>query len=400
MVLLLEAAIEWLGHEPERRWENILFLRGVEIRTPSPEVLSRRARTLAEQGDGEGALRLYVKVLELDPDNTLVLDAAGELLAELGDAEGAKELLHKSIELSPRKGHEKFLLLGHLNCGASAISSFEKALDLLDAELRCLSGPGAENDNNVMFKRQGVKKKMSEVLTSIAKVYLTDCFMEKDAHKTCEELLDQSLQYDPDNPESTQALADLRLSQGRRGEALVMIRRTMELCANLDDGLAPSYDFRCVTARLLVELSQYELAELVLVELIGEDDQDTEVWYLLGLCYLLCNMPKKCREALKEAKTLLQCNSDSNTTLMNQINSLLERRSIAEEEKHIFWNPRWWINTNGSASAKNALEQNGETSEVHGANETSIMLAPFNIPCSDFPAIPEEPDDNRMLMAL
>ena len=89
---------------------------------------------------------------------------------------------------------EKFVLLGHLNSGMGAISSFEKALDLLDAELRELAGPGAEDMVNVLFKRREVKRKMSEVLTSIAKVYLTDCFMEKDAHKICEDLLDQSLQ--------------------------------------------------------------------------------------------------------------------------------------------------------------------------------------------------------------
>jgi hypothetical protein len=72
---------------------------------------------------------------------------------------------------------------------------------------------------------------MSEVMAAIAKVYLTDCFVEKDSQKICEELLDQSLLYDPENPESTQALADLRMSQNRKGEALVMVRATSQPCS-------------------------------------------------------------------------------------------------------------------------------------------------------------------------
>ena len=84
LVLYLEAAIEWLGHEPERRWENLLFLRGMEVSAPNVPTLVRRATRLQERGDGEGALRLFVKILELEPDNTQVLDAAAEVLSELG----------------------------------------------------------------------------------------------------------------------------------------------------------------------------------------------------------------------------------------------------------------------------------------------------------------------------
>jgi hypothetical protein len=51
----------------------------------------------------------------------------------------------------------------------------------------------------------------------------------------------------------------------------------MDICADLDGSLSPSYDFRCVTARLLMELSQYEHAEGVLEDLVMEDEEDTEV---------------------------------------------------------------------------------------------------------------------------
>jgi hypothetical protein len=38
-VLVLENFIEWLGQEPERNWEVALFMRGLSVRTPSPDAL-------------------------------------------------------------------------------------------------------------------------------------------------------------------------------------------------------------------------------------------------------------------------------------------------------------------------------------------------------------------------
>eukprot|EP00240_Pyramimonas_obovata_P002346 CAMPEP_0118928592 /NCGR_PEP_ID=MMETSP1169-20130426/5818_1 /TAXON_ID=36882 /ORGANISM="Pyramimonas obovata, Strain CCMP722" /LENGTH=444 /DNA_ID=CAMNT_0006870619 /DNA_START=555 /DNA_END=1889 /DNA_ORIENTATION=- len=403
MVLTLERAIEWLGHEPERKWENVKLLEAIQIRTPSPIVLAQRAKVLVEKGDEEGALRLYVKCLELEPENTMYLDSAAEILAELGDDVGAKDLVVKSIEIAPNQGHGKYLLLGHLERGDTAITSFEKCLDVLNIELAQLNVPGTLLDKEVASEKTKIKKIMSEVMAAIAKVYLTDCFMEKDAQKICQELLDQSLLYDPDNPESTQALADLRMSQNRKGEALVMVRRTMDICANLDGGLSPSYDFRCVTARLLMELSQYEHAEGVLEDLVMEDEEDTEVWYLLGLCYLLLHKPNKCRTALSQAKYLLERTRTSNTHLMEQINCLLERRCITEEEKKTFWNPRWWIHSDGTASSQSGSRAESEvSSQVSGLtqksqfesiSETSVFLSSQPSGFIRTTPIPEEPQE-------
>mmetsp|Transcript_25220 Transcript_25220/g.34756 ORF Transcript_25220/g.34756 Transcript_25220/m.34756 type:complete len:441 (+) Transcript_25220:149-1471(+) len=380
LVRALEALIEWLGQEPERKWESVLFLKDLHLRAPDSATLLKRADLLVERGDSEGALRLYVKVLEVEPDNTRVLDSAAEVLAELGDVDGAKELVAKSIELAPRSSHGKFVLLGHLQCGENAIKSFENALDLLNLQLHRLGDTSLiESDLDVRAERVRIKKSMSEVLTAIAKVYLTDCASLRDAERFTEDLLDQSLIYDPENPESTQALADLRVSQGRKGEALVLVRRTMQICSGVDDGRAPSFDFRCVTARLLVELSQYEIAQGVLEELAREDDEDTEVLYLLGLCYLLENQPKQCRGVLSRAKRLLEANRDADHILIQQINELLERRSISEEEKTVFWNPRWWIGADGTASTTSptSLEQSASSSSSKPSGKSSGFSIPI-----------------------
>jgi hypothetical protein len=146
---------------------------------------------------------------------------------------------------------------------------------------------------------------------------------------------DQALTYDPDNPEACQALADLRLTQDRRGESLLLIRRTVEVCHHLPDGLAPSYDFRTVTARLLVELSQYDTAVCILKELSAEDDEDAEVLFLLGICHILSGRPGECSRVLGKAKELLAAaGAGEETQLVRQINALLARRSVTAGAYH------------------------------------------------------------------
>lgn len=220
-----------------------------------------------------------------------------------------------------------------------------------------------------------VKRKMASVFVAMAKVYLTDCFEQRNAKDICEALLDKALEYDGENPEACQALADLRLSQGRRGEALLLVNRTVDICDNLPKGLVPTYDFRMVTARLLVELSQYEDASSILGELSSEDGDDTEAWYLLGICFMLLSQPSACKKALKHAKKLLEEGmTGSDAALLKQIDVLLDRRTITEAEKGQFWNPRWWVTAAGRATDRDA-----ECDPLQAPPETLLALSP-NLP--------------------
>ena len=227
-----------------------------------------------------------------------------------------------------------------------------------------------------------VESQLSEVMVAMAKVYLTDCFNEAGASESCESILDTALLMNPDNAEACQALADLRLSQDRRGEALLLIKRTLDLCslkkasaaagdvgskaggptASAGGGLPaylPSYDFRLVTGRLLVELSQYHLAHEVLEECASDDPEDTEVFYLLGLCHIVRGKTKEGRSALATARALLESSGDRDSRLREQIDSLLLRDRISEEEKQRFWNPRWWVHADSTAQQERPRARDG-----------------------------------------
>lgn len=222
----------------------------------------------------------------------------------------------------------------------------------VEAQTKRGGGDAALPDPKSQLAMMELRRQISSVLCAIAKVFLTDCFLEDNSLEHCDKLLDQALTYDPDNPEACQALADLRLTQDRRGESLLLIRRTVEVCHHLPDGLAPSYDFRTVTARLLVELSQYETAAAILKELGAEDDEDAEVLFLLGICHILSGRPGESSRVLGKAKELLAAaGAGEETQLVRQIDALLARRSVTEEEKRSFWNPRWWVEVQGSPAA-------------------------------------------------
>ena len=47
----------------------------------------------------------------------------------------------------------------------------------------------------------------------------------------------------------------------------------------------PPYAVRVATAKILLEVGQIEDATQLLEQLTHEDDEDSEIWYLLGLCY-------------------------------------------------------------------------------------------------------------------
>lgn len=251
---------------------------------------------------------MCIKLVEVHPGMTEAMDLAAELLAEMGDGEGSKELVLRSIELEPDRGPAKFVLLGHLEHGHVAIQAFDRGLELFKGELDAAQealGEAGSSGRHARARVQELKRRMSGVMASMAKVYLTECFDEEDSERHCEALLDKALLFDAENPEACQALADLRMSQGRSGEALMLVRRTADICRHLPRHLSPTYDFRMVTARLLVELSQYTDASGILQDLVREDSDDTEAWYLLGLCWMMNGQAKQAKDALLKAKQLL-----------------------------------------------------------------------------------------------
>ncbi len=207
------------------------------------------------------------------------------------------------------------------------------------------------------------RKQLCSAYCSIAELYLTDLCDEPDAESCCDAALQSALKLDeiatlaseninnknamdvdgenqkiePPQPDALQTMANLRLSQSRGREAFEYIMRAYgrmkvgcEAMSSLvglgkdeetrEDGEAdakanellevdaasslPGYEFRCQTAKIMLEcaslIEDLETKNLcaesgiqVLGSLMAEDDEVIEVWYLLGCAFKACLPPNE-----------------------------------------------------------------------------------------------------------
>jgi len=75
----------------------------------------------------------------------------------------------------------------------------------------------------------------------------------------------------------------------------------------VDLNALPSWNFRVQTAKLFIELEQFEPAAEVLTQLNDEHDEDAEIWYLLGfsLNHFDPDSALECLQKCKEVPSLL-----------------------------------------------------------------------------------------------
>eukprot|EP00741_Cyanophora_paradoxa_P019510 tig00021127_g18833.t1 len=277
---------------------------------PGVADLVKQAEAALDSFEHELALQFYKRALSKDPTNADVLEATGSLLADMGDLESAKDLLRKSIDADPVGSFNKYMLMAQLLQGMEAIATYDRGIQLLKADLtKAMSGEGGEPST--------VRKSLASALTAAAEVYLADMPEDARAEQEAEKLLLEAIQCGESlTAEPYQALASMRLNQERREEALTLMGRTLEIMEALGGEGVPEekrevapYAFRKQTAKLLIHLADFDRAEGVLEDLLEENDEDAESYYLLGVCCKDAGEPDyaiardnftKCKELLEK----------------------------------------------------------------------------------------------------
>jgi len=194
----------------------------------------------------------------------------------------------------------KYLNLAQLLNGLDAIKCFHKGIELLIAHRAATLAEGGQSGLVEELNQQIVSAYCATV-----EIYLTDSCFEEDAETQCQRLLEEALKYDPNNCEAFQSLANFRLSQDRKEDALVALQKSYDQWAQREDmELLPSFDFRTATAKLFLELERNDMAAGILERLVEEHDGVAELWYLLYLAHRGRDSTRA-RECLAEAKSLL-----------------------------------------------------------------------------------------------
>jgi len=135
------------------------------------------------------------------------------------------------------------------------------------------------------------RRDLSNTYVSISEIYMTDLCDEPEAEAESRNCIDLSVSADPSNPESYQALANYSLVTGKLDEAKSAIDKSLELWLPAQIGFLEkgegeetslSYSFRLSTAKILMDLEEFDVATKVLESLIEEDEEVVTSWYLLG----------------------------------------------------------------------------------------------------------------------
>ncbi|KAI2498660.1 hypothetical protein MHU86_15837 [Fragilaria crotonensis] len=184
---------------------------------------------------------------------------------------------------------------------------------------------------------------------ALAELYLTDLCFEENAEQECESHVQKALQLcDPPLVDALQAMASLRLSQQKDATTYILqayqnMKTGCEALAALvglkeeedDDNLEgnphdttgameltevdavnslPGFEFRCQTAKLLLEcaattestnMTCVQAAIHVLGSLLAENDEIVEIWFLLGCAFDLLESPRLAQHYWQQALDML-----------------------------------------------------------------------------------------------
>merc|ERR1712063_189915 len=226
------------------------------------DLLSKAEELLQSANTVPLAQKFYERALEQEPNNTEIMDDYAECLLELQEIEQAGQLISKSIELDPEGGYQKYMIAGQLTSGMDSLSCFQKGVEIL---LR--KHEEAKNQPNEEELQSEFAQHLCLAYCSMAEIFMTDCCFEEGAEEECARLIEEAIKWKGTNAEAH------------------LLRARCSLAKSDPESELPPYTVRVSTAKILIEVRQLEDATELLESLTHEDDEDSEVWYLLALCY-------------------------------------------------------------------------------------------------------------------
>ena len=318
------------------------------------EVLEKRAEIHVSLQNQDDALRDYQTALSLVPNlPTPSPESPTAPPATARDDEHLMEIFERKASLC--------MYMGQLSTESAALSNYLAGIEHLKSlmavqELVRWSGP--------TNAKQDTKRQLATAYCAVAELYLTDLCYEENAESACESFLKLALELDDKCPDTLQALCSLRLSQSRGVEAAPIIMQvfgTMQVgCRSLaslvglreDDNSnagatellelqavqdLPGFEFRCQTAKLLLECagalaeqtgqqSQCTQAAIdVLGSLLAENDEVVETWILAGDAFAI-------GETSEEQKELCRHYWERALNMLTEVQkSLVEDQQEAED---------------------------------------------------------------------
>ncbi|KXJ16984.1 probable assembly chaperone of rpl4 [Exaiptasia diaphana] len=299
------------------------------IKNYSVEDFLQKIEDFMDTFNYELAQKFCERALEIDSNHLELLETAGAVFLETGETEKAKKCLEHAVELSPENGHTKYMYLGQILQGQEAVQAFTKGIDIMVKTLDS-NQEGATSADSVN------PTEISTAYCSLAEIYMTDECFDSEAESKCFQFCQKAIEYDSSNPDAYQVMANCLLSQEKVEEARSVLKKGLDLWLGKDEEVQqvpmPAYESRFTTAKLVLELGDFELAESVLQTLLDENDEDYQVWYLLGWMYHLSGQDNTSKKiCLEKAQKIINKCEVTDEDIMKHIEELLSEASCDDQ---------------------------------------------------------------------
>jgi len=311
--------------------------------TYSIEEILNKAEEFINEYKYEMAQKFCQRALEMDNDNARALELSGSLLLEMGEIDSARHCYGRAVVVQPEVGHAKYMTLAQLFSGIEAKNIYVKGIEVLSKAIANTppSNKEASASSDATPKIDELKRELSTAYVAMSELYMTDLCDAEEAESETEKCIKEAVSADCSNPEAHQALASFLLVKEdviAAKEAistsislwLPQYNRMMEEGGDVECEL--DFNTRLVTAKVLIEVEEYDRGVEVLEGLVEEDDEVVQAWYLLGWIHYLKEDRGIARFYLKKAKEVNAMNPTDDDGVVEHIEELLSNIGEVEEE--------------------------------------------------------------------
>ncbi len=204
--------------------------RALKLRPDSPETMLLMAQAASDQGDQSDALDLLMRAHKLAPQNTDVILRLARISMSQKYFEDSIPLLESGVKLAPQRADlhaalgESYFTSGKTE---KAIEEFQTFIELApSAQSYAFMGfayrhLGRFDDARAYFQK-GLKRNPRDASCLFNLGYLEE---QRGNHASAEVFFQQALRAQPDFPDALMELADLRITNKRFDEAVVLLKK-------------------------------------------------------------------------------------------------------------------------------------------------------------------------------
>lgn len=286
-----------------------------------------KAREFEGSGSFNEALLLFEKVLTLKSSDAELCEEVASVYMQAGRPDDAERMFRTAINLEPRSGFEKFAYLAQLLGNTEeALQLARCGIEIMKAEITSLD---SEAEQDRIAELHGYEASAYCAVAEICLGIIEDSNDPEVAKKLDVEVeravmtaLGLSEEGSVSEMEAMISLANLRLSQGRRGDAVESMKRVLlrlspglEMLETGDNSdvtvagalnLLPPLEIRIAVGKQLIEVEMWRAAIATLGSVMWECDFNVEVWYLLAVAYWKLGDFSEARGALESTRAVLR----------------------------------------------------------------------------------------------